>query len=249
MVISRQIFLISISVLLLSIESSVTIYQNYDDQFSKNLMVFASTQENEDDSNKLDQSNEISNKYFEQDDTGDELPNLPNSSGLDEAITGQDSLSQQGSELNTYESQNFGFKIGYPISWQETENTGSNSAHAVVFISPFEDNLDKFNERLAVRISVVDSNTTLTGYSDTYIGNIRNNADSEVIEITNSSLSGNPAEKLVYILRQGEKQFGILEQWTVWDNKVYQISFYGEQEKYQSYLPMIEELINSFEIF
>lgn len=247
MVTSKQLFLIFIGLSLLSIESSVTLNHNYDDPLSKNLIVFATNQENEDDSNQINQSNEISKKYFEEGKTTD-LTNLPNSGDLDEAITGQDSLSQPGSELNAYESQNFGFKMSYPISWQKTENTGSGFAN-VIFISPLQDNLDKFNERLGVRISDVDSNTTLRGFSDTYISNIRNNPDSEVIQITDSSLSGRPAEKLVYILRQGEKEFGILEQWTVWNNKVYQISFYGELEKYQTYLPKIEESINSFAIF
>ena len=224
----------------------VIVTENYElDALAKNFIVFASSQQYDDSSDQINQGNEISKKYFEE---STDFTNPVNSSDLNEVKTGQDSLSQLGNELEIYQNQDFGFKIAYPFSWQEAESIGSGIAY-VIFVSPLENNNDKFNERLAVHVGNVYSSTTLGAFSDTYISNIRNNPNSEVISATESTISGSAAEKLVYTLRQGEKQFGILEQWTIKNNKVYQISFYGELEKYQTYLPNVEELINSFEIY
>jgi hypothetical protein len=245
---SKAIFLIFIGTLILLIGTSYTVIEKFDrDGLGKNFVVYASSQQNDGGSQHSYQGEEISKKYFEEEKSTD-LTTFSNSSTIGEAITGQDSLSRSGSDLGYYESQSLGFKIAYPVSWQRSENSGSGFAN-VIFISPLEGNEDKFNERLAVRISSVGANATLRSFSDTYISNIRNNPDTGVVDITGSSLSGNPAEKLAYILRQGEKQFGILEQWTVKNNRIYQLSFYSELEKYESYLSEIEDLINSFEIF
>jgi len=245
---SNPIFLIFIGTLILLIGTSYTVIEMFDrDGLGENFVVYASSQQNDGGSQHSYPGDEISKKYFEEEEST-ELTTFSNSSTIGEAIPGHDNLSRPGSDLGYYESQSLGFKIAYPISWQRSENSDSGFAH-VIFISPLEGNEDKFNERLAVRISNVSPNATLRSFSDTYISNIRNNPDSEIVDITDSSLSGNPAEKLAYTLRQGEKQFGIFEQWTIKNNRIYQLSFYSELEKYESYLSEIEELINSFEIF
>lgn len=246
MIDSKPLSFTFFGILILLIGICVIVTENYEhDALAKKFIVFASSQQYDDSSDQMNQGNEISKKYFEE---STDFTNPANSSDPDEVKTGQDSLSQLGNKLEIYQNQDFGFKIAYPFSWQEAENIGSDIAN-VIFVSPLESNDDKFNERLAVRVSHVHSSTTLGTFSDTYISNIRNNPNSEVISTTESTISGSPAEKLIYTLRQGEKQFGILEQWTIKNSKVYQISFYGELEKYQTYLPNVEELINSFEIY
>ena len=72
----------------------------------------------------------------------------------------------------------------------------------------------------------------------------------QIIESNPSTLAGNPAHKTVFLASSGSGLFKIetMLVWTVKGNNVYTISFNSEAAKYPTYVPIVQKMINTFEI-
>ena len=85
------------------------------------------------------------------------------------------------------------------------------------------------------------TSATLTSYLELY-------PDLELIELSSTNLANNaiPAYKLVGSLTQEGLDF--MQIFAINEDKVYSILYSSEKSRYSTYLPIIEEMINSFEV-
>jgi hypothetical protein len=85
------------------------------------------------------------------------------------------------------------------------------------------------------------TSATLTSYLELY-------PDLELIELSSTNLTNNaiPAYKLVASITQEGLDF--MQILAIKEDKVYSILYSSEKTKYSTYLPIIEEMIDSFEV-
>jgi hypothetical protein len=153
----------------------------------------------------------------------------------------------------TYQNSTEGIKIRYPANWEKVKNA-SIPQFAVLFLSPQENSSDIFRERLVVQaVDLPSKNTTLDELVNELVGNLKTRLvnfelqDSKPFTIA----SNNSAQMLIYTYSNFLPDFRTLKSMdvaTINGNKAYIITYNAEASKYSSYLPIVQKMIESFEI-
>ena len=168
-----------------------------------------------------------------------------------EAMAQTPEQSKNSSNFLTYENLSFGIKILYPANWDKQENTSSSSNNStlydIVTFSPPLKNSSNIIGKLAIKVDNISDikPTTLANYSDAIISDLKQ--DFRVTE-SNTTLSGNPAYKVVYTGLEESVDLQAMLVLAIKGDRVYMISYTAEPEKYSYYLPTVQKMIDSFEI-
>ena len=137
-----------------------------------------------------------------------------------------------------YQYGNTGFKIQHPYNFIGlVENVNIQSAQLVPRISPNP------NSNLSINIDVIDYDGTIQEYY-----NMKKNILSNIVASNaNSVLGGNTAYMLItdHVNGTALKRMNI---GTVFNNKVYEINFYADENTYTQLLPTVQRMIETFEI-
>ena len=161
--------------------------------------------------------------------------------------------------IRTYENRIFGIKIQYPDTWSTRpylyNKVGNNTV--VGFYSPSKTasqlgNISGVSRQFVpyLDIFVFDSKSiSLDKIIDARIKRIENNTDM-VMESKSFTLKGNhPAHMLIYTtITGGDEFFKKMQVYTIFNNKVYLISFTAQEALFSDYLPVVQKMIDSFEI-
>ena len=158
-------------------------------------------------------------------------------------------LKDQG-EFLVYKSDQYHFQLQYPKTWQigkPIENV------AVWFVAPSEGALDSFQE--SVNIIVQDlrkSPMSLSMYSEMAVKQMKavfeNNL--EIVEKKPVRLSGLPAYKFNYYGKSNAgRTYEFLHVWTIKNDIAYQVSFTASSESFDDYLPVVQSMMKSFEVY
>ena len=159
----------------------------------------------------------------------------------------------------TYSNATYGVTIQYPSNWtvDNTEFPGDPLTQIVGFFSPFESRVDTYAERLwiAQEQQSFSGDFDLAQYAEQIVSNYNSTlTDFNLDEIdTETARLGNndsPAYRIVYTERLQPDNIDLktLEIGTVIEDKVYIITYHAETARYDQYLPIIEEMINSIEL-
>ena len=155
----------------------------------------------------------------------------------------------------TYQSHTYGFKIQYPSNWEKLEFTqGIEEEHrniVVNFLSPAGGASNAFREYLIIEVrNLTSQDTSLGQYIDTQIKLRQALPNFSLSESTPTSLTGGyPAHKIIYTYSNPivgiTKAMDIL---TIKSDKLYFLSYNADAVKYSKYLPIIQKVIDSFQI-
>lgn len=142
----------------------------------------------------------------------------------------------------------------YPSNWLKgVGNSSTNNRYEVVaaFFSPLESSSDRYQE--CVQIVIDNSNGLEVNLAEYMIEKIdltrESYSDFDLISSNtiNVALAGNPAYILEY--KYSDPISGILkvmDTGTMISGKGYYVQYFAESEKYSSYLPTIQTMIDSF---
>ena len=163
-------------------------------------------------------------------------------------------LSVTSRNFLTYDSPIYGFKIQYPSDWEKIEFSGveeGNRKIIVNFVSPLGGPSDTFREYFIIERSFVKMPTdrSLDSSVNTYISSLKSLPNFKLIESNMLSLATNPAEKLVY--SYNNPQVGVtktMDTLIIKDDKLFLLSFNSDATTYNSYLPIIQKMLDSFSI-
>ncbi|HLD06206.1 MAG TPA: PsbP-related protein [Candidatus Nanoarchaeia archaeon] len=139
------------------------------------------------------------------------------------------------------------FSIQYPSDWTQGEEKGY-----IAFLSPMESSADLFREN--INIGVVDMDPanppTLDEITKSTISAIKTYiADINLVDSSETALSGYPAHKVIYTGKpEGTRDLKLIQIWTLKDNKLYVITFTADVNNYANYLGIINMMFNSFKI-
>jgi hypothetical protein len=174
-------------------------------------------------------------------------------------------LGQEQEQFLTYQNLDYGIRIQYPTSWEVHEGDiepGDYATDIVTFVPEGEgdsntfESADEFGEDLDYRFYVGIDNYPLDSDNlDLYLDDIVNVYDEDldsfkVIEYnTQGTLGGQGAYQLVYQQENDNTEYKHLETGTIIDkSKVYFINFKSKVKDYETFLPVVQKMIDSFQI-
>jgi hypothetical protein len=166
-----------------------------------------------------------------------------------DTTTTESSVQSLGSGSLVYESPVYGIRTQYPDGWEIIIQNTSDSSLSLRFNSPPENDTDSFRENVRLVINTVSNNTGLSNFTGAALASyLELYPDLELIELSSTNLTNNaiPAYKLVASLTQEGLDF--MQILAIKEDKVYSILYSSEKTRYSTYLPIIEEMINSFEV-
>ncbi|HJT46757.1 MAG TPA: PsbP-related protein [Nitrososphaeraceae archaeon] len=162
----------------------------------------------------------------------------------------------------------YGIKIDYPAGWDKLDFDQSNAYGLVAGFAipregkpPSEINVSDFileNVMLVVKSITSPSPsslpTTLNDFVNEQISTYKQRlVDFQIIKsnktsIDNNPIDNNPAYQIQYTQKDGRATFDTLQIWTISRNKIYTIIFNADPGDYPTYLPVIQKMIDSFDV-
>ena len=143
-------------------------------------------------------------------------------------------------EFPRYENPNLGISVQHPSDW--------------LLVGESDDKLNFLKDAVAVEIDVDDldpSDTTLSDYANERIDDLREDRnDFELIEFEPVTISdGQPAQNAVYSFTGEDGEvINVIRVWSVYQGKLYSIAYIADSNQYDQYLPIAQQMIDSFEI-
>jgi len=162
----------------------------------------------------------------------------------------QVAFAQQSTTLQTYENSTYAIKLQYPSSWEKEENgTRQDRQTDVVTFSP-----PAINSNSSLNISIDDisdeKGIALSQYANNSISDLKQSLKSFKLGTltTNNVVSGSPSFKAIYTYADQNTNFKDMEIGAIKGDKVYILTYEAGMNEYDKYFPIIQGLINSFQI-
>jgi hypothetical protein len=139
-----------------------------------------------------------------------------------------------------YENPTLGITVQHPSDW--------------LLVGESDDKLNFLKDAVAVEIDVDDldpADTTLSDYANERVDDLREDRnDFELIEFEPVTISdGQPAQKAVYSFTGEDGEVvNVIRVWSVYQGKLYSIAYIADSNQYDQYLPIAQQIIDSFEI-
>jgi eukaryotic-like serine/threonine-protein kinase len=149
-----------------------------------------------------------------------------------------------------YANSTYGIKLQYPSSWDKEENgTRQGTETDVVTFSP-----PAINSNASLDMTIDDisdeKGIALAQYASGSISDLKQSVKNfKLVGLnTNSVLAGLPAYKSIYTYVGENTIFKDLEIGAIKGDKAYILTYEAGMNEYDKYLPIIQELINSFQL-
>jgi hypothetical protein len=169
---------------------------------------------------------------------------LSPSSGPSSAPSGQ--ISPDGQFL-TYSNEGKGFSIGYPPDWEQTEDV---EGTVVLFKSPAESATDAVRESVGVTTEDLPSSSiTLEEYTTAALGQVGDVIPNfDLISSEETTLSGQPAHKIVYTGLQDQIALQWQQVFTVSGPTAFILTFVSTPQSYDLFAPTAESIFDTFRL-
>lgn len=142
-----------------------------------------------------------------------------------------------------------GIRTQYPGGWDIIIQNTSNSSLSLRFNSPLENDTDSFRENVRLVIGTVSNNTALSNFtSATLTSYLELYPDLELIEFSSTNLTSSAIPAYTLVGSRTQEGTNFMQILAMKEDKVYSIIYTSENSRYSTYLPIIEEMINSFEV-
>jgi eukaryotic-like serine/threonine-protein kinase len=152
--------------------------------------------------------------------------------------------------LLTYENSTYGIKIQYPSSWDQEEN-GTRQDTETDVVTVYAPAIN-FSASLDISIDDIsdEKGIALAQYANDGIIDLKQSLkDFQLIgSTTNNVLSGLPAYISIYTYVDENITFEDMEIGAIKGDKVYILTYEAGMNEYDKYLPIIQQMINSFQI-
>lgn len=147
----------------------------------------------------------------------------------------------------TYEDITTGISIQFPSDWEKSVNLDK----FVTFRAQPETDTRVYPAALGLKIQdLASQNVSLQEVTKVQISELKaTNPKLKLLESTSTTLAGKPAHKVVFSATDNNQvERKAMQLWTVIDDKAILITYKAQPDKYSSYLPTIEKMINSLQV-
>ena len=150
-------------------------------------------------------------------------------------------------EFLTYNDPRHGFNIQYSPDWKFTEF--KEPRVYVIFTSPSDGINDDFYRNVLVLTEKQLIPITLDDYTEISIAQM-GGTNFEILESSRTTLAGLPAHKIIFTgIDSSGTEFKQISMWTIKDDMVYIVAYTATTDTYDSFLPIAQKMIDSFEIY
>ncbi len=163
---------------------------------------------------------------------------------------------QQQGGWSPYQNVTYGVSMLYPSNWTQQNSTGVEEDDRFIVVSQFFSPVetDGYFANVVVAIDSMPQTTSIEGYRSQSIDLYRQDPEFQEFQLLSSSianftLAGMPAYSLE--IAYTDSEFGpqnMLEVGRVVDNRVYYIQYFADPPIYQKYFPIVQRMIESFQI-
>ena len=157
-------------------------------------------------------------------------------------ISGNQTMtSNDSSDLVQYSNPNLGFLLEYPSNWQKEESLS--------FTSPQGGIDNRAPEVITITTEVLPtSDFSLDSYNEAALGQVESLQDFKLLNSSSTTLGGLPAHSIIYSFTDEASQtpWQNLQAWTVKDGMAYIITYGGVPEEFESSLPALQSVMDSF---
>jgi hypothetical protein len=167
--------------------------------------------------------------------------------------------------VSTYQNSSLGINLQYPSNWKVEERTNidnnNNTASSINFSSPSKKDLmvvSVYTQNLSSLPIEQQQNVTLDSLTRTGINAAKQNLnnlqflDLETANVTLGLGQNNQAHKIIYSNTNKNTsfplQFVTMQTYTIKDSKIYGISYVSEASQFFRHLPVVQRMIDSFQI-
>jgi YVTN family beta-propeller protein len=134
-----------------------------------------------------------------------------------------------------------GVRMLYPYDWEKVQED-----NGVKFFSPVQNGFQQ-NVFIDSQDIVTQVNKTLDQFIKSAINNYKQvKTDFKLIHSNKTILDGSGADRIVFTYTDGHYTFETTQIFMIKNNKIYRITYTAMPEKYSSYLPTIQKMIDSF---
>lgn len=149
--------------------------------------------------------------------------------------------SPNATSLAPYNNPNLGFSLKYPSEWQKEESLS--------FTSPQGGIDNRAPEVISVVTEVLpSSNFSLDSYTDAAMGQVVSFENFQLLNSSSTTLGRLPAHMIVYAFTDEQTPLQNLQVWTVKDGMAYVITYGGVPEEFESSLPALQSVLDSFSL-
>jgi hypothetical protein len=149
--------------------------------------------------------------------------------------------SSTASGLVPYNNPNLGFSLEYPSDWQKEESLS--------FTTPQGGTGDRSPEVINVITEVLPSSDfSLDSYTDAAMSQVESFENFQLLNSSSTTLGGLPAHMIVYTFTDEQTPLQNLQAWTVKDGVAYVITYGGVSEEFNSSLPALQRVLDSFSL-
>ena len=167
----------------------------------------------------------------------------------------QDTSSNGNSKFRAFENIAFGLRMLYPSDWSVTEVKSTLSPNAstsavAFFKAPIKSPTDMYQENVIINMKGPSpDDLTLRDYTENSLNTFRNMPNIRLLQSFPNTLAGLPAHMVVYSENSEGIDIQKMQIWTIVDNDTaYVVTFGAEQTQFSTYLPAVEQMINSIQI-
>lgn len=147
--------------------------------------------------------------------------------------------------LNCTSQTDLGLSFSFPSNWVVVNSTYKNN-DVITLLPP--DNHDLFGERMTFGMEKLQSNVSLSDYSNKAIKILSKALQKfHLIDSNPFVISDIKWERILYTHEVDNKLIQVLQFWSIKDDYVYIISFGTTPHSYFSYLPTIQKIISNVE--
>ena len=156
---------------------------------------------------------------------------------------------EESDDYLTYTNVAYGIKIKYPKDWTRYH---SKIRSVIAGFHPSDTtSTDPYNGYLAITyLDLAKYPMTLEQYTDQGFDYTRRYliGDLKEVERVSTTLSGNPAKKIIYTGTLGQQEIMKMDVFTVKNNYIYDIAYVAKSSQYKKYIDIIQKMIDSIEI-
>ncbi len=162
---------------------------------------------------------------------------------------------QQG-EWSPYQNVTYGISMLYPSNWTQQNSTEAEEDDRFIMVSQFfsPEETNGYFANVVVAIDNMPQTTNIESYRNQSIDIYRQDPDFQEFQLLSSSignftLAGMPAYSLE--IAYTDPEFGpqnMLEVGRIFENRVYYIQYFADTPIYQKYFPIVQRMIESFQI-
>lgn len=145
-------------------------------------------------------------------------------------------------ELETYSSEELGFRIDHPVGWTVSEEPASG---LVTFTEPAD--AEGYTDNFNVAVGAVPEDLPAVAYYEGEVSRLREKlGDIEILEEADVSITGLPAHGITLVTNQSGFEVGISRLLLKLGDRAYEVTYFTAASRFEARAPLVQRILASF---